>query len=51
VDEPTAGLDQETARHVLRTLAQLPDTTVVLAVHDLPDALEPAGQVTTLSLD
>jgi ATP-binding cassette, subfamily C, bacterial CydC len=51
VDEPTAGLDQETARHVLRTLAQLPDTTVVLAVHDLPDALKPAGQVAILSLD
>ena len=51
VDEPTTGLDQETARHVLRTLARLPDTTVVLALHDLPEALQPPGRVATLSLD
>jgi ATP-binding cassette subfamily C protein CydC len=51
VDEPTAGLDQETARHVLRTLARLPDTTVVLALHDLPEALGAGERVATLSLD
>jgi ATP-binding cassette subfamily C protein CydC len=51
VDEPTTGLDQRTAQHVLRTLALLPDTTVVLALHALPEALQPPGRVATLPLD
>jgi ATP-binding cassette subfamily C protein CydC len=51
VDEPTSGLDEETGRHVLRMLERLPDTTVVLALHALPEWPEPAGWTTPLSLD
>jgi ATP-binding cassette subfamily C protein CydC len=51
VDEPTTGLDDRTARHVLGILATLPDTTVVLALHEVPVCLESAGQVSRLPLD
>lgn len=51
VDEPTTGLDDRTARHVLGILQDLPDTTVVLALHDVPVCLESAGPVTRLPLD
>lgn len=51
VDEPTTGLDDRTATHVLGILTDLPDTTVVLALHDVPICLESAGQVTRLPLD
>lgn len=51
VDEPTTGLDDRTARHVLGILTNLPDTTVVLALHDVPICLESAGPVTRLPLD
>ncbi|WP_405923547.1 ATP-binding cassette domain-containing protein [Streptomyces sp. NBC_00035] len=51
VDEPTTGLDDRTARHVLGILANLPDTTVVIALHDVPVCLESAGHVTRLPLD
>ncbi|MEU5345646.1 ATP-binding cassette domain-containing protein [Streptomyces sp. NPDC020766] len=51
VDEPTTGLDDRTARHVLGILANLPDTTVVLALHDVPACLESAGHMTRLPLD
>ncbi|MFD9325743.1 ATP-binding cassette domain-containing protein [Streptomyces sp. NPDC060065] len=51
VDEPTTGLDDRTARHVLGVLANLPDTTVVIALHDVPAYLEPDGRVTQLPLD
>ncbi|WP_105967813.1 ATP-binding cassette domain-containing protein [Streptomyces geranii] len=51
VDEPTTGLDDRTARHVLGILTNLPDTTVVLALHAVPECLEAAGQVTQLPLD
>ncbi|MEU0211369.1 ATP-binding cassette domain-containing protein [Streptomyces canus] len=51
VDEPTTGLDDRTARHVLGVLATLPDTTVVLALHEVPVCLESAGHVSRLPLD
>jgi ATP-binding cassette subfamily C protein CydC len=51
VDEPTSGLDERTARHVLRTLAGLPDTTVVAAVHTMPAFLASVDRVSTLALD
>ncbi|MER6135589.1 ATP-binding cassette domain-containing protein [Streptomyces sp. NPDC001815] len=51
VDEPTTGLDDRTARHVLGILANLPDTTIVLALHDVPVCLEPAVHVVQLPLD
>jgi ATP-binding cassette subfamily C protein CydC len=51
VDEPTTGLDDRTARHVLGILATLPDTTVVLALHEVPVCLESAGHVSRLPLD
>lgn len=51
VDEPITGLDDRTARHVLGILTDLPDTTVVLALHDVPVCLESAAHVTRLPLD
>jgi len=51
VDEPTTGLDEQTAQHVLRSLAQLPDTTVVAAVHTMPALLTSMDRVSTLALD
>jgi ATP-binding cassette subfamily C protein CydC len=51
VDEPITGLDEQTAQHVLRTLAQLPDTTVVISLHAIPDGLLTASQLSTLPLD
>ncbi|MCX5561757.1 ATP-binding cassette domain-containing protein [Streptomyces sp. NBC_00038] len=51
VDEPATGLDDRTARHVFGVLANLRDTTVVIALHDVPAYLEPSGQATRLSLD
>ncbi|MFD3928211.1 ATP-binding cassette domain-containing protein [Streptomyces sp. NPDC058614] len=51
VDEPTTGLDDRTARHVLGVLANLRDTTVVIALHDVPVYLEADGRVTRLPLD
>ncbi|WP_421106050.1 ATP-binding cassette domain-containing protein [Streptomyces sp. NEAU-S77] len=51
VDEPTTGLDDRTARHVLGILQNLPDTTVVVALHAVPAYLEPSGHVSRLPLD
>lgn len=51
VDEPTTGLDDLTARHVLGILADLPDTTVIVAMHDVPVWLSPTENVSELSLD
>ncbi|TPQ19442.1 ATP-binding cassette domain-containing protein [Streptomyces sporangiiformans] len=51
VDEPTTGLDDRTARHVLGILTNLPDTTVVIALHDVPACLKSSGHVTRLPLD
>ncbi len=51
VDEPTTGLDDHTARHVLGILRNLPDTTVIIALHELPTWLEPTPHVTRLPLD
>lgn len=51
VDEPTTGLDDRTARHVLGILTDLPDTTVVVAMHEVPPYLAAAGNVSTLPLD
>ena len=51
VDEPTTGLDQQTAQHILRNLAYLPGTTVVAAVHAMPAPLTSDDRVSTLSLD
>ncbi|MGW7203096.1 ATP-binding cassette domain-containing protein [Streptomyces sp. NPDC054837] len=51
VDEPTTGLDDRTARHVLGILQNLPDTTVVLALHAIPAWLELSEHVTQLPLD
>ncbi|WP_405863710.1 ATP-binding cassette domain-containing protein [Streptomyces sp. NBC_00005] len=50
VDEPTTGPDDQTARHILGMLADLPDTTVVIATHHMPTCLATAGQVSTLPL-
>jgi ATP-binding cassette, subfamily C, bacterial CydC len=50
VDEPTTGLDDLTARHVLGLLATLPDTTVVIATHDVPKPLESDPDVHVLRL-
>jgi ATP-binding cassette subfamily C protein CydC len=51
VDEPTTGLDDQTARHVLGILASLPGTTVVIATHELPASLRALDRVSTLALD
>ncbi|WP_433475034.1 ATP-binding cassette domain-containing protein [Spirillospora sp. CA-142024] len=51
VDEPTTGLDDQTAQHILGLLADLPDTTVVIATHELPAALRSLHHITTLPLD
>jgi len=51
VDEPTTGLDEQTAQHILRNLAHLPGTTVVAAVHAMPALLTSDDRVSTLSLD
>ncbi|MGW1025737.1 ATP-binding cassette domain-containing protein [Streptomyces sp. NPDC002577] len=51
VDEPTTGLDDRTAQHVLGILAGRRDTTVVIALHDVPPRLAPAGDVSELPLD
>jgi ABC-type transport system involved in cytochrome bd biosynthesis fused ATPase/permease subunit len=51
VDEPTTGLDDRTAQHILGILADLPGTTVVIALHDVPAWLASAGHVSTLPLD
>ena len=40
-----------TARHVLGLLASLPDTTVVIATHEVPASLRSLGHVSTLPLD
>lgn len=50
VDEPTTGLDDRTARHILGMLADLPDTTVVIATHHLPRCLVSVPHVSTLAL-
>lgn len=51
VDEPTTGLDEQTAQHILGMLEDLPDTTVVIATHHMPTCLATAGRVFTLPLD
>ncbi|MFF4274227.1 ATP-binding cassette domain-containing protein [Streptomyces sp. NPDC001536] len=51
VDEPTTGLDERTARHVLGILQSLPDTTVVLALHAVPEWLDASPHMTRLPLD
>ena len=51
VDEPTTGLDERTARHVLHRLMLLQDTTVILAMHAAPLMLSGSEQVTVLNLD
>jgi ATP-binding cassette subfamily C protein CydC len=51
VDEPTTGLDDRTARHVLGILTDLTDTTVILAMHHVPACLAPTGNVSELPLD
>jgi ATP-binding cassette subfamily C protein CydC len=51
VDEPTTGLDERTACHVLHTLGRLTDTSVVMALHAPPGYFKPTGSVSTLSLD
>ena len=51
VDEPTTGLDDRTAHHVLGVLADLPDTTVVISTHRVPASLASIEHVATLSLD
>jgi ATP-binding cassette subfamily C protein CydC len=51
VDEPTTGLDEQTAHHGLHTLGQVADTSVVIALHATPAYLGSKGQVSTLSLD
>jgi ATP-binding cassette, subfamily C, bacterial CydC len=51
VDEPTTGLDERTACHVLNTLGRLTDTSVVMALHEPPAYFEPTGSVSMLSLD
>jgi ATP-binding cassette subfamily C protein CydC len=51
VDEPTTGLDERTARHVLRLLAGRSDTTVVLALHAAPPMLAERENVTVIALD
>ncbi|MDP4504959.1 ATP-binding cassette domain-containing protein [Nonomuraea turcica] len=51
VDEPVTGLDDDTARHVLGILANLPDTVVVIAAHEVPETLRSLDHVSTLPLD
>lgn len=46
VDEPTAGLDAVTAPRTLDALRRLlPETTIVLAVHEVPVWLSPDGVI------
>jgi ABC-type multidrug transport system fused ATPase/permease subunit len=51
LDEPTAALDPDTARHVAETFASLArrDLVVILATHDRPLAADVAHDVLTLS--
>ena len=51
VDEPTTGVDEQTAQHVLGILIGLSDTTVVIATHEVPASLRSLGHVSTLPLD
>ena len=51
VDEPTTGLDELTANHVLQTLARLPNTSVVVSLHAVPAQFGSDNRVSTLSLD
>ncbi|MGN9838293.1 ATP-binding cassette domain-containing protein [Nonomuraea sp. H19] len=51
VDEPATGLDDQTAQHILGILANLPDTAVVIATHELPASLRSLDHVSTLLLD
>ncbi|WP_405723188.1 ATP-binding cassette domain-containing protein [Streptomyces sp. NBC_01537] len=51
VDEPTTGLDDRTAQHIIGILADLPGTTVVIAMHDVPASPAWAGDVSALPLD
>lgn len=51
IDEPTTGLDDQTAQHILNALTNLPDTTVILATHELPTSLRSRDHVSTLALD
>jgi ATP-binding cassette subfamily C protein CydC len=51
VDEPTTGLDDQTAVQTLRVLASLPDVTLIVAVHAAPDVPSVSADLTTLCLD
>ncbi|MEN3356295.1 MAG: ATP-binding cassette, subfamily bacterial CydC [Mycobacteriales bacterium] len=53
VDEPTTGLDADTATHVLQAIRRrLPRAVLVLAMHELPaDPRSLAPNCTTVSLD
>lgn len=51
VDEPTTGLDDLTAQHILDIITNLPETTVVIATHALPVSLHSLDHVSTLPLD
>jgi ATP-binding cassette subfamily C protein CydC len=52
IDEPTTGLDQATATHVLHAVRhKLPQAVVVLAMHQLPADTQPLGSdCTTVSV-
>jgi ATP-binding cassette subfamily C protein CydC len=52
-DEPTAGLDEFTARVVLRTMRErLPEAVLVLSLHYLDDAVREAlGELQVISLE
>ncbi|HEX6356635.1 ATP-binding cassette domain-containing protein [Actinophytocola sp.] len=50
VDEPTTGLDEPTAQHILDILTKLPDTTVIIATHEPPTSPR-SRHMSTLPLD
>jgi ATP-binding cassette subfamily C protein CydC len=52
IDEPTSGLDAATAEQVLRALRRrLPDTTLILAMHEAPAYLAGDGSIAVVSVD
>jgi ABC-type transport system involved in cytochrome bd biosynthesis fused ATPase/permease subunit len=53
IDEPTTGLDADTANQVLATIRhRLPHAALVLAMHELPQDLGTLGSTwSTVSLD
>jgi ABC-type multidrug transport system ATPase subunit len=51
IDEPTTGLDADTAHQVLKVIrTRLPSTTLVLAMHHYPSTA-PLGPTVTIALD